>query len=344
MPLPETMPAAVFKQKGEVAIEDWPVPALGPGDVLIEVSHCGICGSDIHFVLDGWGHPNTIGGHEQTGTIVAVGADAGGWSVGDPVVVGPSPKCGECGYCKARRPSLCMGRGDVGGGDYQGAFAGYQRVPAASLYALPDGVTLRTAALAEPLAVALHGITNSGITNGQRALVLGAGPIGLLIIAGLRAMGVDDITVTEPGERRRQRALDVGAARGLIPSDLAEPPMPYDVHDDGYDVSFECSGRADAQEMALAQLKRAGTLVLVGAGIKKPQWDANRILLNELVVTGANCYDFDGFDKALALLARPDFPVDLLIEPEDVPLGGILDAMHGLKEGRLPGKVMVVPS
>jgi threonine dehydrogenase-like Zn-dependent dehydrogenase len=267
-----------------------------------------------------------------------------GWSVGDPVVVGPSPKCGTCEFCVAQRPSLCIGRGDVAGGDYQGAFAGYQRVAAASLYALPDGVTLRTAALAEPLAVALHGITNSAIRAGQRAIVLGAGPIGLLTIAGLRAMGVDDITVSEPGERRLQRALDIGASRGVAPSELSEPPMPYDVHDDAYDVAFECSGRADAQEMALAQVKRAGRLVLVGAGIKKPRWDANRILLNELTVTGANCYDFDGFDKALALLARPDFPVDLLIEPEDVPLAGMLDAMHGLKEGRLPGKVMVVPS
>jgi len=317
---------------------------LGSGDVLIAVSHCGICGSDIHFVLDGWGHPDTIGGHEQTGVIAALGPDVDGWSVGDPVVVGPSPKCGECAYCRAERPSLCLARGDVGGGDYQGAFAGYQRVQAAGLYRLPDGVTLRSAALAEPLAVALHGITNSGIASGQRAIVLGAGPIGLLTIAGLRAMGVDDITVSEPGDRRRQRALDVGAARGVAPSDLTEPPMPYDVHDDAYDVSFECSGRADAQEIALAQLKRAGTLVLVGAGIKRPQWDAKRILLNELIVTGANCYDYDGFDKALALLARPDFPVDLLIEPDDVPLTGLLDAMHGLKEGRLPGKVMVVPS
>lgn len=344
MPLPDTMPAAIYRRKGEVAVETRPLPSLAPGDVLIEVSHCGICGSDIHFVLDGWGNPGSIGGHEQTGTIVAVSPEVTGWSVGDPVVVGPSPKCGTCEYCVARRPSLCLGRGDVGGDDYQGAFAGYQRVPAASLYALPAGVTLRTAALAEPLAVALHGITNSAIRAGQRAIVLGAGPIGLLTIAGLRAMGVDDITVSEPGERRLRRALDVGATRGVTPADLTEPPMPYDVHPDAYDVAFECSGRADAQEMALAQVKRAGRLVLVGAGIKKPQWDANRILLNELTVTGANCYDFDGFDKALALLARADFPVDLLIEPEDVPLAGMLDAMHGLKEGRLPGKVMVVPS
>jgi (R,R)-butanediol dehydrogenase/meso-butanediol dehydrogenase/diacetyl reductase len=282
--------------------------------------------------------------HEQSGVIVAVGAAVAGWSIGDEVAVGPDPKCGSCEYCLANRPSLCKGRGDVGGGGYTGAFAGFQQVNAGSLFRLPDGVTLRTAALTEPLAVALHGITNSGIAAGQRAIVLGAGPIGLLTIAGLKAMGVDDITVSEPGDGRRQRAVGVGAARAVVPSDLTEPPMPYDVHDDAYDVSFECSGRADAQEMALAQLKRAGTLVLVGAGIKRPQWDANRILLNELLVTGANCYDYDGFDKALALLARPDFPVDLLIEAEDVPLTGMLDAMHALKEGRLPGKVMVAPT
>jgi threonine dehydrogenase-like Zn-dependent dehydrogenase len=96
-------------------------------------------------------------------------------------------------------------------------------------------------------------------------------------------------------------------------------------------------------EAALGQLKRGGTLVLVGAGIKSPRFDANRILLNELVVTGSFVYDADGFDRALELLASPDFPCDELIEPDDVGLDGLLGAIQGLAGGELAAKVMIVP-
>ncbi len=108
-------------------------------------------------------------------------------------------------------------------------------------------------------------------------------------------------------------------------------------------MALECSGHAVAMEAALTQLKRGGTLVFVGAGIKPPRLDANRILLNELVVTGAFVYDADGFERALELLARPDFPADLLIEPDDVSLDGLFDALVGLHDGALAAKVMIVP-
>jgi threonine dehydrogenase-like Zn-dependent dehydrogenase len=106
---------------------------------------------------------------------------------------------------------------------------------------------------------------------------------------------------------------------------------------------FECSGRAPAMEAGLAQLVRAGTLVLVGAGIERPRFDPNRILLNELVVTGAYNHDEDGFERALELLASGALPVDALLEPDAVPLDGILEALHGLADGRLAGKVLVRP-
>jgi threonine dehydrogenase-like Zn-dependent dehydrogenase len=109
------------------------------------------------------------------------------------------------------------------------------------------------------------------------------------------------------------------------------------------DVVLECSGRAAAMEAGLAQLIRGGTLVLVGAGMEAPRFDPNRILLNELVVTGAFTYDQGGFERALDLLAAGAVPVDDLLEPEVVPLDGLLDAMRGLAEGRLAGKVLVRP-
>jgi threonine dehydrogenase-like Zn-dependent dehydrogenase len=106
---------------------------------------------------------------------------------------------------------------------------------------------------------------------------------------------------------------------------------------------LECSGNGKAMETGLAQLKRAGTLVLVGAGIARPKFDPNRILLNELNITGAYVYDHDGFPRALELLASGKMPNDLLVEPEDYPLNRLLDAANGLHEGELAAKAMVVP-
>ena len=161
-----------------------PVPEVGPRDVLLEVSHCGVCGSDIHFVLEGWGQPGSVEGHEYSGTVVAVGDDVTAWKVGDEVVGGPSPRCGTCEYCLAGRPELCVGRGGRGRrGRPRRRLRRVHRVDERELLRIPDGVSLRDAALAEPLAVALHGLTRAGVEAGQRLLVTGGGPIGALSVA-----------------------------------------------------------------------------------------------------------------------------------------------------------------
>ncbi len=341
--LPDIMRVAVYRGRGELGVEERPVPTVGPRDVLLEVSHCGICGSDIHFILDGWGRPGSIEGHEWSGRVVAVGDDVTRWRVGDEVVGGPSPRCGECEYCRQGRPSLCTGRHTPGLSVHtDGAFAEYTLASEDSLRRIPDGVPLRAAALAEPLAVALHGLTRGGVQAGQRLLVTGAGPIGTLSVAAARARGVTDIVVSEHHPKRRDLAARLGA-RTVAPDELVAPASPGDTVDQPFDVALECSGHAVAMEAALAQLKRGGTLVLVGAGMKAPRLDGNRILLNELVVTGSFVYDADGFERSLELLARPDFPTDLLIEPDDTPLDGLLDAIVGLHDGALAAKVMIVP-
>jgi 2-desacetyl-2-hydroxyethyl bacteriochlorophyllide A dehydrogenase len=341
--LPTTMPAALLKGVRAIEVADVAVPAPGPDEVLLEVSHCGICGSDLHFILEWGGRPDSIEGHEYTGTVVAVGDDVTGWEVGDRVVGGPSTRCGVCEFCRAGRPSLCEQRSRVGQGPWQGAFARYKRIAAAEMLSVPEHLSMRHAALTEPLAVALHGITRAGGARpGSRWLVTGGGPIGYLSVAALRAAGVDDIVVSEPHEARRRLCERLGAV-AVSPDALVPPPMPMDVVDDPFDVALECSGHAAAMEAALAQLRRAGTLVLVGAGITPPRFDPNRILLNELVVTGAFVYDADGFERALALLASGDLPLELLVEPDDVPLDGLLDAALALGSGALARKVMVVP-
>ena len=338
------MPAAVYRSPGRLSVEQVPVPEPGPDEVLVEVSHCGVCGSDLHMVLDGWGTPGRVGGHEWSGRVAVVGSGVHRWSPGDSVVGGAPTGCGKCGYCRRGRVSLCERRGPVTGGPRQGAFATYVLAPATELVGVDEGrMSLRTAALTEPLAVALHALTQAQVERGQRVLVTGAGPIGLLAVAALRAAGVEDITVSEPAALRRERANAVGAAASVLPESLVVPPMPNDFVDDPYDVLLECSGRAEAMEVGLAQLGAGGRLVLVGAGIERPRLDNNRILLNELIVTGSYTYDNGGFEDALALLAGGAVPIELLIERDDVPLAHLLDSMRRLAAGELAAKVLVAP-
>ena len=341
--LPESMRAAVYLEKGSLAVELRPLPELGPRDALLEVSHCGVCGTDLHMVMEGWGAPGSIGGHEFSGTIAALGPEVHGWELGEPVIGGGGRGCGECEYCRRERPSLCAATSPPGVGEFQGAFADYVRVDAGALLRVPDGLSLRAAALAEPLAVALHGITLSGVRSGQRAFVSGAGPIGALVVAALRARGVAEICVSEPRGVRRRLAERLGAARVIEPAELEVPGTPFEIVDGACEVAFECSGARDALPAALAQLRKTGSCVILGTGMQRPRIDPNRILLNELTLTGGYNYDRDGFPQALGLLASGKLPIDDLIESTDVELGDLQQAMEGLVGGQVAGKVLVAP-
>lgn len=348
MSLPESMPAAVYQGPGSVTVERRPVPRPGPDEVLIEVDHCGICGSDIHLLFEGWAgrQSGLVAGHEFTGSIVELGEGVTGWSLGEEVVAGSSPRCGRCRRCREGKPSQCENRdGSIVEG-HDGAFARYALVRASALLRVPEGLGTREAALAEPLAVALHGITRSGVTEGDRVMVIGAGPIGALSIAALRARGIGPILAVEPGAKRRELARRLGADEVLEPGELEVfPPWePERIAERAVHVVLECSGKKAAMEAGFHQLRRGGTLALVGAGMEAPCFDPNRFLLNELHVCGSFVYDKDGFERALELLASGALPTDLLIEPEDVPLDGLGSALGALARGELAGKVMVVPA
>jgi threonine dehydrogenase-like Zn-dependent dehydrogenase len=340
------MRAAVLGQGGAISVESWPVPEVGPDDVLIAVSHCGVCGTDLHDVVDGWGRPGNVNGHEYSGTVVRVGGEVRHWSIGDLVVGGPRPGCGTCPSCLAGRPAVCLQRNQPGTGRFQGAFAEFVRIPQDQVVAVPPGLHPRVAALAEPLAVALHAITVSRLSPGADVAVFGVGPIGALIIAALAARGTHTVTAVEPAGPRQELAAALGAARVVHPDALDVPSIaePMRIVESAVDVAFECSGRRAAMEGALAQLRPTGALVIVGAGMDPPHFDSNRILLNELVVTGSFNYDAGGFPDALALLASGALPVETLIEPVDLPLEGLRDAITALAGGAIPGKVMIAPS
>jgi L-iditol 2-dehydrogenase len=338
------MMAAVYRGRRRIAVEEVPVPTPDPGQVLLEVSHCGVCGTDIHMLYEDWGTPGSIAGHEYSGVIVAVGTDVSGWQIGDRVVGGPDRGCGTCRPCRTGRSNLCAARPRLGVAPFVGAFAGYKSVDAAGLYRVPDTLDLRTAALTEPVAVARHGLRKVDVEPGGRVLVTGAGPIGLLTVGLLRHAGASDITVSEPSELRRRLALRVGASAVVSPDRLeAGPDHPMEVVAEPFNVAFECSGRRQAMENALSHLDRGGFLVLSGTGLERPRFDPNRIILNELTVTGTVEYTPDDYEAALELLASGHLPTDALVEPADETLGGLEEALGRLGRGEVAGKVMVVP-
>jgi (R,R)-butanediol dehydrogenase/meso-butanediol dehydrogenase/diacetyl reductase len=341
------MRAAVIETAGALAIREVDQPTPGRGAVLVKIEYCGICGTDLHSVLDGWAPAGTIVGHEWSGRVVALGPAVEGWHEGELVVGGP-PWCGRCEWCLNGRPALCAEDPlRTGRTSHPGAFAEYRVAPAGSLHRAPPSLDPRTAALAEPLAVALHGLTAAGDTlnvAGVRAFVSGAGPLGLLIVAALAERGVTDLVVAEPSAARREQAVAAGAASAVDPSDLpATPETPTQCRDDGFDVGFESSGRAAAIGTALGLLRPAGRLVLLGTGSMSVRLDPLRILLNELVVTGAYAYDPHGIDDALILLASGRLPIDALLSPDDISLDHLLDTMRQLRIGEIPRKVLVRP-
>jgi len=337
------MPAAVYLGDGEMAVRDLAVPALAANQVLVEVSHCGICGTDLHLVLERYARPDSVLGHEWAGTIAALGSDVHDWELGARVVQNPTPGCGECRACRRGRSSVCLRREPPDLLAFTtGAFCRYKAVQSSQLLRVPDGLTTRAAALTEPTAIAIHTVNLSGVTPDDRVLVTGGGPVGLLTTAVLRARGVDDITISEPAPLRRERARAVGAARVITPDQLTRPPMGRPVAEP-YTTAFECSGNAAAAEAAFDHLDYAGTLVFVGTGHDMPRINHNRAIVLELSIIAAYNYDLAGFAPALELLASGHLPLDALIEAEDVLLDDVLDTMHRLAAGELPGKVMVRP-
>jgi threonine dehydrogenase-like Zn-dependent dehydrogenase len=229
---PASMPAAVYCGPAEVAVEDRPVPRPGPGQALVEVSYCGVCGTDLHMIADGWGRPGTVFGHEYSGVVAAIGDGVVGWAVGDEVVGGPTPRCGACRRCREGQPAQCEDRSDVADG-HDGAFARYVLVDARALVRVPDGVGARDAALAEPLAVALHGLTRAQfrleagfhqLRRGGRLVMVGAGVEPPAFDPN--RMLLNELTVCGSfvyDEDGFDRALELLAA-GAVPTDLLVEP------------------------------------------------------------------------------------------------------------------------
>lgn len=328
------MRALVLHGPDDLRLEEVPMPVPGPGEVVLRVTGALTCATDAKMLRQG-GHPALPPnpapfGHEACGVVAAVGEGVTGAAAGDAVVVANSAPCGECPPCAVGRPSLCE---DIV--YLSGAFAEYLRVPARiaarNMLPLPDGLPARRAAMVEPLACAVRGTERVQAGAGDEVVVLGGGVQGTLI-AGLLAGRGCRVTLCDPHEARRERALRFGAARTMdAPRDAAAVQAVKDAHGGGRGPAavVEAVGRPDAWESAVAIARPGGEVLLYGgcaAGttVTLPTFPLH---YGELTIRGSYHHTPDAVREALARLAANDAPYDELIG-EEIGLEDVADVLR----------------
>ncbi len=298
------MKAARFHGRGDIRVEDMPEPHAGEGQVQIDVEWCGICGTDLHEYLDGpifaptpeSPHPLTGGavpitlGHEFAGVVSEVGAGVTHVREGDRVVVEPYDVCGTCVACRDGRYNICRSLGFIGLDGDQGGFA--EKAVVAQRWVHPIGdLTTEQGALIEPLTVGYHAAKLSGIERGQTAAVFGAGPIGLVTVAALRAVGVGQILVVEPADARKAKAPGAGADHVLDPTEVDVPDAVRELTGGaGADVTFECAGIDEVLASAVAATRPGGTCVNVSIWGHPATFDVNSLVFSEIRLIGSLAY------------------------------------------------------
>lgn len=315
-------------------LADLSVTPPRPGEVQIRVAFTGLCGTDLHILhgnMDARVERPLVFGHEMSGEIAAVGDDVAGWAVGDPVTVMPLSWDGTCPACRAGHRHICQNL-DFIGIDSPGALQELWNVPAATLVRLPAGLRLDHAALVEPVAVAVHDVRRSELVAGDKAVVIGGGPIGVLIATVAREFGADVVVIELDDARRAQ--ID----------ELGFPTLDPRAHDQvawveewtsgaGADVVFEVSGAAAAVLGATSLAKVRGTIVVVAIHPTPREIDLQRMFWRELRLLGARVYETADFETAVELIARGVIPADQLIT-RIVPLSATADAFADLEAGR----------
>jgi (R,R)-butanediol dehydrogenase/meso-butanediol dehydrogenase/diacetyl reductase len=330
-----------------------PVPHAQQGEVVIEVAHCGICGSDLHSFQSGFAaRPGQVLGHEFCGTVVEERGVAG-VAVGDRVTARPLIPCGRCRSCMAGETQLCDDGASQGiGYGLRGAFAERVLVPRAvlgrTLFALPDEVNDRAGALVEPLAVGLHAVGRAEVSVGETVVVLGAGPIGLAVLVFLRLAAVDRVIVADPSALRREAARRLGAELTIDPVDSSTIEAVAAVTGRGVsrssaraDVVIDCAGVPAAFEDALRLARPGGRVVLCAMYGRKLQMRPDRLTSGELTLRGSVGYR-DEFPAVIAALAGGDIDAGALVSHE-LPLAQIDEAFRIQADPARSLKVLVTP-
>lgn len=309
------------------------------GQVQIRVSHCGICGTDLHVFHGRMDHrvklPQIIG-HEMSGTVEAVGNDVADWKPGDRVTVRPLDSCGACPACKAGHSHICMNLKFIGI-DSPGAMQELWTVPAHTLHRLPANLSLAQAALIEPISVACHDVRMGEVKAGEYVVVLGGGPIGLLIGLVARAAGAR-VLVSEINQYRIQLAKSFGLEAVDPRSTDLVSLIAEQTGGAGADVVFEVSGANAAAEIMTKLARTRGRIVMVAIHSQPTPVDLFRFFWRELRLTGARVYEPQDFEQAIELAAAGTIPLDKII----TKTVGLEDLGAAFREMDSGGEVMKI--
>ena len=335
------MLAAVIDGPDIVAMRDVPDPTPAPGEVVIEVAGCGICGTDLHLIdgsLPGTTYP-LVPGHEFYGRIVSPARAGGGpapdrLAEGTLVAVDPNLPCRSCAPCLAGRLNLCDNYSAIGV-TRAGACARYVAVPAGVCSVLPDGFSLDVAALIEPMSCVIHGIDRlPPPAPSARWLIYGAGTVGMLMADAAASRSEETVCVVEPNDERRDRARALGFTVASSADELDAPP---------FDTVVDCTGATSAISDALGRVANGGSVLLFGVAAPDATVDLSPydVYRREITIVGSMAV-LDSFDRAIdALAARPQVASSLVTHR--IPLGDYRDALDIFRTGK-SGKVEIVCS
>ena len=312
-------------------------PGADGESVIIEVSACGICGSDLHYWdtgLDMSGAPGLIPGHEFCGRVVDPGsrADLG---PDDRVTALPLDPCGTCETCRTGRPNLCVKgmKRSIPGNNSPGAYAQYLKIRPDMVRKLPDGISDAEAAMIEPSSVAFHAVRRAGVTAGDRVLVTGGGTIGLLCASWARISGASYLALTETNAHRREFALHAGGLDSVF--DAADPRLGSALKKashGGFDVAIETSGSSAGINAAALALRPRGRLLLAGISFQPQAVMTVLLVVKEIEQLSALGYLPQEFDLAMQYIADKRLPVEKIIT-RTISLHEVQDAFERLSSG-----------
>jgi L-iditol 2-dehydrogenase len=318
-PIPKTMRAGVFRDKGVVRVEEVPVPEVGDGEVLIKVAACGICGTDIKKIFQRYVEPPQILGHELAGTIVAVGRGVERWTPGDRVMSFHHTPCGRCFYCEKRLFSQCKQYKTTGltagftpnGGGFAQYVKAMPWVAERGIVALPDDVGFEEATFIEPINTIVKAVQKARITAGETVLILGCGPIGLQLLMVSKLEGAKLYT-SDPIPQRRQKSLSLGAIESFDPTSgklVEEVRARTDGR--GADAVLVAVAHPSVVTDALATARPGGRVLLFAANdpVTKIEFPAAAVGIDEKEILGSYSAAVDIQESAAALVLGKKLPV-----------------------------------
>ena len=313
------MQALLLSEYRKLEMTSMDEPPLGPQDVLVAVRACGICGSDVHGYDGASGRriPPIVMGHEAAGVIAKVGAEVRDFKAGDAITFDSTVYCGKCPACRQGQVNLCTARRVLGVscGDYRqhGAFADYVAVPAHILFPLPKGMPFEHAAMAEPVSVALHAVGRIPIKSGDRAAVVGAGLIGLLVLQALKLAGCTELIAVDVDEARLRVATELGATTTLNSAKVdAAAAIMERTAGSGVDISMEVVGNAAALATAVNCVRCGGHVGLVGNVTPSVPFPLQTVVTREITLAGS-CASAGEYPRAIELIASGAIRVAPLI-------------------------------